>query len=461
MAAFPKLVLTSAGIALQTKVQGGATLELTNIQMGSGQLNGQPIGPLTALISSNATVPIQSGQAIGQNTYQVEGFFTNADLSAGFWWREIGIFANDPDNGEILYAYANAGDAGDYIPTVTDQRIEKYIYLSMTLANATTVTVTIPQTDTYVLQSTVGQANGVAGLGGNGAVPVAQGGTGSTTAQDAVVALSALFAIAAAGAYNPEESYAVGDYCTYKGKLRKCSTAIPTGETWTEAHWTTTTVAAEMQELSSQLSNLAGTHPIKTYTNLSQLGLTIGQETIESISAAMPNGSILTFAVGNSANTEIYPYELCNALVFRSDISRVSWIIVEKETGNVATANWSSDLGFSGWNKSRTLPQEYDLPLADGWTVWRSSRYWKNQINEVTVLVSIRASAEHQPGSIIATLPVGYRPAYTIEVPAITGSGYTSGTVQVTSSGNVSFWGNSAVSNNGFVFAELPFLADS
>lgn len=65
-----------------------------------------------------------------------------------------------------------------------------------------------------------------------------------------------LLAIAAAGAYNPEESYAVGDYCTYKGKLRKCSTAIPTGEAWTEAHWTTTTVAAELAELSSQLSNL-------------------------------------------------------------------------------------------------------------------------------------------------------------------------------------------------------------
>lgn len=55
-----------------------------------------------------------------------------------------------------------------------------------------------------------------------------------------------LLAIAAAGAYNPEESYAVGDYCTYKGKLRKCSTAIPTGETWNAAHWTETTVAAEL-----------------------------------------------------------------------------------------------------------------------------------------------------------------------------------------------------------------------
>ncbi len=77
-----------------------------------------------------------------------------------------------------------------------------------------------------------------------------------------------LLAIAAAGAYNPEESYAVGDYCTYKGKLHKCSTAIPTGETWTEAHWTTTTVAAELAELSSQLSNLESTltTPPQTYS---------------------------------------------------------------------------------------------------------------------------------------------------------------------------------------------------
>ena len=66
MAAFPNLVLTNAGIALQNKVQGGATLDLTNIQMGSCQLKGQTIGPLTAVNPSHATVPITGGQAIGQ-----------------------------------------------------------------------------------------------------------------------------------------------------------------------------------------------------------------------------------------------------------------------------------------------------------------------------------------------------------------------------------------------------------
>ncbi len=55
-----------------------------------------------------------------------------------------------------------------------------------------------------------------------------------------------LLAVAVAAAYDPEGSYAVGDYCTHGGKLHKCNTPIPSGETWNAAHWTETTVAAEL-----------------------------------------------------------------------------------------------------------------------------------------------------------------------------------------------------------------------
>ena len=64
-----------------------------------------------------------------------------------------------------------------------------------------------------------------------------------------------LLAIAAAAAYDPEGSYAVGDYCTHGGKLYKCNTAIPDGEPWTAEHWTETTVAAELAEVRASLSN--------------------------------------------------------------------------------------------------------------------------------------------------------------------------------------------------------------
>ena len=171
MAAFPKMTLTNAGQALQTKVLAGATLTFTRIALGDGQLNGQPIAPLTALISQKATVEVDSVRVVNTTTAQVAGFFSNADISTGFWWRETGVFAQDPDVGEILYGYTTAGDAGDYIPTVADTRIEKYIYCSIAVASATTVDITIPSSDTYIPVSQKGAAGGVATLDSGGKVP--------------------------------------------------------------------------------------------------------------------------------------------------------------------------------------------------------------------------------------------------------------------------------------------------
>lgn len=171
MAAFPKMTLTNAGQALQTKVLAGETLTFTRIALGDGQLNGQPIAPLTALISQKATVEVDSVRVVNTTTAQVAGFFSNADISTGFWWRETGVFAQDPDVGEILYGYTNAGDAGDYIPTVADTRIEKYIFCSIAVANADTVDITIPSSDAFIPISDKGVPGGVATLDSGGKNP--------------------------------------------------------------------------------------------------------------------------------------------------------------------------------------------------------------------------------------------------------------------------------------------------
>ena len=47
--------------------------------------------------------------------------------------------------------------------------------------------------------------------------------------------------------YDATSSYAVDDYCLYRGLLYKCNTAIATGgEAWTAAHWTQVSVVDEM-----------------------------------------------------------------------------------------------------------------------------------------------------------------------------------------------------------------------
>lgn len=47
-------------------------------------------------------------------------------------------------------------------------------------------------------------------------------------------------------AYSSSRTYAVGDLCILGNLLYKCNTAITTPEAWTPAHWTATTVKAEL-----------------------------------------------------------------------------------------------------------------------------------------------------------------------------------------------------------------------
>lgn len=48
--------------------------------------------------------------------------------------------------------------------------------------------------------------------------------------------------------YSPSETYEVGGFAWNDGRLYKCTTAIPTAESWNAAHWTTASLADEIAE---------------------------------------------------------------------------------------------------------------------------------------------------------------------------------------------------------------------
>lgn len=224
-----------------------------------------------------------------------------------------------------------------------------------------------------------------------------------------------LLAIAAAGAYNPEESYAVGDYCTYKGKLHKCSTAIPTGETWTEAHWTTTTVAAELAELSSQLSNRLLIHANNAAGIDCNLLIEDGRYQIKSpnILNAPPwiDPTYGHFFIDVFHHMDIWvrqtAYEVNSTRMYMRACLFGSWSQWEP----IATA---------------TPPQEFDLPLADGFSVWGVCSYFKTQDSIVTLNVNISNTLVTAGNEvIIGTLPVGFRPiGHVIAAAYCSGAGY-------------------------------------
>lgn len=139
MANFGQLVLTNVGIQEQYKAQIGGQLKFKRIAMGSGKYSGN-ITALTKLVAENVSVDVTKGYT-KDNSYMVEGFFSNESLNTGFAWREIGLFVEDAEGKEVLYCYANAGDTYDYIPATTDERYSKYIRIATAIGNASNVSI--------------------------------------------------------------------------------------------------------------------------------------------------------------------------------------------------------------------------------------------------------------------------------------------------------------------------------
>ncbi|MEK3749413.1 phage tail protein [Paenibacillus sp. FSL E2-8871] len=116
MAVFGGMTITIKGLALQGKAQAGAKLEYTRVAIGDGSLNGQSMPALNGLISQKMVLPITRIRAQPPNKATIGSVLDNSGVTSGFYFREIGLFATDPDIGEILYAYANSGVTADYIP---------------------------------------------------------------------------------------------------------------------------------------------------------------------------------------------------------------------------------------------------------------------------------------------------------------------------------------------------------
>lgn len=104
MAEWLNATMTDVGADLQAKVNAGKTkLTFTKIKVGSGVNATNPLA-LTDVISSKWEttnfVVKQEGKIVSVDT-----FITNNGITEAFRMSEIGLFAQDPDKGEVLYAY--------------------------------------------------------------------------------------------------------------------------------------------------------------------------------------------------------------------------------------------------------------------------------------------------------------------------------------------------------------------
>lgn len=118
---FERRSLTDRGRALLAKAQAGrCTIALTKAATGDGLWSSsESIARAEALKHQIQTfrfsgVEIPEGNS---SAVQITVIISNAGLSSLYYLGEMGIFATDPDDGEILYAILTNSEPGQYIPS--------------------------------------------------------------------------------------------------------------------------------------------------------------------------------------------------------------------------------------------------------------------------------------------------------------------------------------------------------
>jgi hypothetical protein len=152
MANFPGLILTADGRNLQAKAQIGQPLQFLRVALGDGSAPSAPES-LTALVNERQSLSIHSFELLGDGTSKLRAIMTNQGVEVGFFVREIGVFARDPDTQqERLYSYSNSAEQSDFLPAEGGATLVEQIFdLVTVIGSAQNVTAVI---DDYITIAT-------------------------------------------------------------------------------------------------------------------------------------------------------------------------------------------------------------------------------------------------------------------------------------------------------------------
>lgn len=135
-------VTTVKGRALDAKVIAGKTkLTLTKFKTGDG--SPVDLENLTDLVSPQQVIPISSLTPKANGEADVEGIMTNAGLEKGYFFKEWGLFAQDPDEGEILYQVLIDANPDYWLADGSATALSTELHLTIAIKDADSVSATI------------------------------------------------------------------------------------------------------------------------------------------------------------------------------------------------------------------------------------------------------------------------------------------------------------------------------
>lgn len=167
---FGTFVITNKGQALMAKLMMGAgKMDFTAIRTSETAYAQDAIQALTALSNIKQTASISDVVKVNDVSIRIRGAIDNSTLTTGYNIRTIGVYATDPDEGEILYAVARALTSGYMPPNNGVTSSGANFDFILTVASASTVNLEIDPagvatlTDVLLLENEITNLKGFVG----------------------------------------------------------------------------------------------------------------------------------------------------------------------------------------------------------------------------------------------------------------------------------------------------------
>lgn len=146
MATWDNVVYTTQGLNLMAKLQTGAALEITRAIGSDGHVSADALPSLTE-ITAKQTLTLSDAIYKGNGQALLPVTLYNRGLTEGYPLRQIGIYATDPDDGEVLMLVAQS-ETPDTIPTeLASPDFVVNFSFHIALGNAGRINVTYSLTD--------------------------------------------------------------------------------------------------------------------------------------------------------------------------------------------------------------------------------------------------------------------------------------------------------------------------
>lgn len=160
MANYPKILMTTQGLSLISEANAtGQALTFSKVLLGDGNLEGDSIRSLTQLKGPKLELAVTGGTNLGFGQFQIRAVCSNASLDAGFFAREVGVYAKVGATGvEKLIAYTNGGNFVDYIPDKSVPIDSQIFKIDIVVGDTENVTVQVKD-ETYLIKAEMDEHN--------------------------------------------------------------------------------------------------------------------------------------------------------------------------------------------------------------------------------------------------------------------------------------------------------------